>query len=402
MNTQYRGSVVSRVSAAVAVGLGLAAGFAAIQAGVNPQVPFYGWGSITATPAYPIVGENTHIQVVVGNTGDEPASNVQVQVSFNDWGVTFSGWQSIGTVIIPSIPAGGTATAEFDHVFQNQAHTCLEALIVGANQNDDLNDDRGQINLEVIHAGDSFTYDVPVRNDGDAPLDLLVLGRCQIKDAGGVVDGAHPCKEVVEVVHLEPGEEVLVPIEVDLSGLLPGQAIGFIVEAFDLGAPDPWAPANRNHVELVIVRETARNLKQDAQAILTALAPQTGDRALRNRLEAAAKHVQKALQPKGWADDSRLVRAGGAAVVAQELAAIRQVQGLLESRLPLALKVQLTDVALKLTDADRILAATAIRDAGGSAVAAARLQEGDAARQQGDYEGAILSYFKAWQAVRGD
>lgn len=399
MNIQNRTSVISRVSAAV-VGLGLAAVLAGARAGVNPQVPFYGGGTIIATPAYPIVGENTHIEVVVGNTGDQPASNVQVQASFNDWGVTFFGWQAIGTVTIPSIPAGGTAIAEFDHVFQNRAHTCLEALILGADQNDDPNDDRGQINLEVINAGETFTYDVPVRNEGDGPLDLLVLGRCQVKGAPGAVDGAHPCQEVAEVVHLEPGEEVLVPIAVDLAGFLPGQAIGFVVDAFDLNSADPLAPENRNHVELIIVRETARHLKQDAQAILAAVGSQTWDRALRNRLQAAAKHVGTALEPKSWSDDNRIAKAGGAAAVAQEKAAIQQVVALLRSSLPLALKVQLNDAALKLTDADRILAETAIQDAGGNAVAAARLREGDAARQRGEYEAAIQSYFKAWQAVR--
>jgi hypothetical protein len=95
------------------------------------------------------------------------------------------GWQEISTVLIPSIPAGGTATAEADYVFQHRTHTCLEALIVGSDQNDDPNDDRGQINLEVINASETFSYAVPVRNDGNQPLQLLLLGHC--KDAAGTV-----------------------------------------------------------------------------------------------------------------------------------------------------------------------------------------------------------------------
>lgn len=161
------------------------------------QSPFYGsGGTITANPAYPMGGQNTHITVIVSNYGDQPATNVRLKISFNDWGVTFSGWQEISTVIIPSIPAGGTATAAADYVFQHRTHTCLEALIVGSDQNDDPNDDRGQINLEVINAGETFSYAVPVRNDGNQPLQFLVLGHC--KDAAGTVP--HDCPKIEKIV----------------------------------------------------------------------------------------------------------------------------------------------------------------------------------------------------------
>lgn len=53
-------------------------------ASANPNLPFYGGsGTITANPAYPIVGESTQIRVVVGNSGDQPVLNVQVKASFN-------------------------------------------------------------------------------------------------------------------------------------------------------------------------------------------------------------------------------------------------------------------------------------------------------------------------------
>lgn len=81
-----------------------------------------------------------------------------MKLSYNDWGVTYQGWQEIDVVAIPSIPAGGTAEAEFDHVFENRAHTCLEALIVSADEDTGPNNDRCQINMEVIHAGESFGY----------------------------------------------------------------------------------------------------------------------------------------------------------------------------------------------------------------------------------------------------
>lgn len=364
------------------------------QTGANPNIPFYGSGGvITATPAYPIVGENTHIAVTVGNNGSQAAANVRVKISFNDWGVTFSGWQEIGTITIPTIPAGGSALAEIDYVFQQRTHTCLEALIVGADQNDDPNDDRGQINLEVINAGETFSYWVPIVNNGDAPLDLLLMGHC--KGADGTADQAQVrCKEDVDRVHLEPGDEILVPIELDLADVLPGQEVVFVLDAFDLGAADPFAPANHNHVELRIVRETARHLKKTGLTALNGMAPQVADRALRNRIEQTAKHIQQALTDAWWTDDNHLAN-DAAQVFAQEQAAVNHLVHLLETDLPLPVKTALNQIALQLTDADRILAETANRAAGG--VAQDLINDGDAHRMAGDYSEAVNSYKHAWQ-----
>ncbi len=379
--------------ASAALGVFLALGAAHVRAAVNPYLPFYGsGGTITASPAYPIVGENAHIAVIVGNSGDQPATNVRLKISFNDWGVTFMGWQEITTVTIPSIPAGGTATATADYVFQHRTHTCLEALIVGSDQNDDPNDDRGQINLEVINAGETFSYGVPVRNDGNQPLQLLLLGRC--KDAAGTPK--HDCPDVAKQVALQPGEELLVPIDLDLRAVPPGQAIDFVVDAFDLGAADPYAPANHNYIELHVVRQTARNLKTEALAALVAVRDQTTNRALRNRLDAVASQIGLALKSKLWLDDNRVRQRGGESVFAAEKAAVQQLLQLLRADLPLAAKVDLNAVVLRLTDADRILAETANQDAGGNAEAGTQIKKGDAQRIQGEYSEAISKYFEAW------
>jgi hypothetical protein len=364
------------------------------QAAVNPFLPFYGsGGTITANPSYPIVGENTHLTVQVGNSGDQPATNVRVKVSFNDWGITFMGWQEIGTVVIPSIPAGGTATAETDYIFQHRTHTCLEALIVGANQDDDLNDDRGQINLEVINAGETFSYNVPVRNEGDQPLQLLLLGRC--KDAAGAAP--HKCADLAKQVDLQPGQEVLVPINLDLHALAPGQAIDFVVDAFDINAASPFAPAHHNYIELHLVRQTASNLKAEALATLALVRDQTTNRSLRNRLDAAANQIALALNPRFWLDGSRVRHGEGAAVFAAEKVAVQQLLKLLGTDLTLAAKANLNEVLLKLTDADRILAETANQDAGVNTAASELIGEGDAERIDGEYSEAIQKYFKAWQ-----
>jgi len=266
------------------------------QAAVNPCVPFYGSGGvITATPHYPIVGENTHLAVTVSNTGDQPATNVRVKISYNDWGVTFMGWQEISTVVIPSIAPNGTATAEADYIFQNRTHTYVEALIVGADQNDDPNDDRGQINLEVINAGETFSYNIPIRNNGDQPLNLLLLGHCQ-GNANGTVK--HECPDIPEKVAVQPGEEILVPIKVDLRGFAPGQQLVFVLDAFNLNAADPFAPDNHNYVELHIIRQTARNLKSEALAGVVTVRDHSPNQALRNRLNEVINHIAASLNAR--------------------------------------------------------------------------------------------------------
>lgn len=367
------------------------------HAGANPQIPFYGYGAIVANPAFPIAGENTHVTVNVSNNGDAPATNVRVRLSFNDWGVTFMGWQQMGETVISSIPAGGAVTVAFDHVFVTRTHTCLEALIVSSDNNDDLNDDRGQINLEVINAGDTFAYGVPVRNDGEAPLNLLIVaGR-----HGEPVGNGPPIEvnETVENIVLQPGEEHIVPIEVRFPvGTPPGTAIDILVDAYDLGAANPFAPAHHNHVRLRVVHQTARNLKEQALGQLQALRGQIQDRSLHNQVSAVIQHIAKSLSPHLWVDASRLKPSGGAAVFAQEKAAAQKLEQLL-GKLPSGLK-EAADTALRAeVDADRILAQTAQADAGdGPASAAALLlHEGDAARQQGDYALAIACYQSAWR-----
>lgn len=365
------------------------------QTGANPNIPFYGGGgTITANPQYPIVGENTHIAVIVGNSGPQAATNVRVKISFNDWGVTYSGWQEIATITLASIPAGSTATAETDFVFQNRTHTCLEALIVGADTDDDPNDDRGQINLEVINAGETFSYGVPVVNNGNQPVDLLLIGQCRGK---GVADGqGAKCKEEAQQVHLDPGEEVLVPVEVDLHGVAPGQEVVFQLDAYDvsLGA-DGFLPANHNYVEIHIVRQSARGLKKAALASLNAISLQVTANSLRNRINEAAKKVQHALENPLWVDADHVRKGGGAQIFADEQSALNQVLQLLGANLPATVKDALNQLALQLTDADRILAEAANDAAGG--IAQTLIDQGDAQRVAGDYASAVGSYKNAWQ-----
>lgn len=362
-------------------------------AGANPTLPFYGGGgTITAHPSYPIVGESTHIEVIVGNDGDAPATNVRVKVSFNDWGVTFMGWQEIGTVTVASIPAGGSATASVDHVFLSPAHTCVEAIIVGADEDTNPADDRGQINLEVIHAGDTFSYGVPVRNEGDVALQLVIRGGCAEKDPAG--QAPDPCRPIELEAQVPPGGEIRVPVELDLRGVAPGVVMDYQVDAVDQFG-------NHNHIVLRVARTTAKQLKADALELAVELLDDMPTRALRNRVENLIRHLQFALRVRAWLGANQLLPNGGAQVLAQEAVAAQHALDLLRARLPLEAKVRLNSLVRLLVDADRILAETALAGAPELAEedvveAAAWLQAGDVAREQGRYGRAIEAYRRAW------
>ena len=241
-------------------------------AGADPAFSFYGYKKIVPDPNPAITNENTHITVTVTNRGDQPATNVRVKLSYNDWGVTFQGWQEIDEVTISSIPANnGTADAEFDYVFENRAQ-CLEALIVSADGNIDLNNDRGQINMEVVNAGDSFDYNVPIVNNGDEDIRVGVVvwvdGRCPHDNPAGTVNDR--CRPVEEVV--PAGGEVFVPVHVEFPVDTPrDMPIEIEVLAFDFD--DPFNSATMNHVRFQVFYNTPRGLMEDCLAELDALPP---------------------------------------------------------------------------------------------------------------------------------
>ncbi|MCC2668808.1 MAG: hypothetical protein K0Q72_1279 [Armatimonadetes bacterium] len=351
----------------------------------NPGLAFYGYQQIVANPPYPVVGQPANISVTITNSGDAPATNVAVKLSYNDWGVTFNGWQEIGTVTLPAIPAGGSQTAAYTYTFQNQSHTCLEALIVSADENSDPNDDRGQINLEVVNAGGSFTYPVPVVNNGDQPANLHIAGRC----AGGAAGQPHNhrCREMQQDVVLGPGEQIEVPVEIDFSNSPVGEVAEYLVDAYD--PADPANPHTRNHVRLVMVHQTAHGLLEQATADLlaaAALESKVPARELRN----AAHQVQKALAPRFWVDPNHIVRNGGERVFTHSAAVERKLLDLQPGR-SRPVGDLLNHAVRALADAARILAQEA-----GPATALA----GDDLQRTGDYVDAIQSYGRAWKQAR--
>jgi len=361
----------------------------AAQAGADPAVSYYGYMEIMPNPNPAIAGENTHISVTVSNQGAAAATNVAVQLSFNDWGVTFMGWQPIGVETVASIAPGGTAVVEFDYVFATRAHTCLEALILSADENDNLANDRGQINMEVINAGETFDYYVPVVNNGDVDLLLHIQGEC----AGRGPDGGDVparCQPVQDDVFVPAGEAVMVPVQVEFfPGTPRGTAVDVIVNAMDM--QNPGDARTMNHVVVRTVFNTARGLKQDAVALLTALPPLPPPQG--NRIRTVIRHIESSLAPELWQDDFRLVSRRAARVYARDMAAVIQALNLIDrGRLPLDWKIQLDGAVRALADADRIIAQTWIQDTGGNPEAEARLLEGDAQRLAGEYDAAIRNW----------
>lgn len=62
------------------------------------------------------------------NTGDADADGVEVALSWNDYGLMFSGWQLIETQHT-SIPAGGEVGLSYKYTFASRAHVSILAEI---------------------------------------------------------------------------------------------------------------------------------------------------------------------------------------------------------------------------------------------------------------------------------
>lgn len=65
----------------------------------NPRIDGYGYQAITVNPNPAVVFQNTHIDVKIGNSGANSASGITVDLAFNDWGLSFNGWQPIGSQV---------------------------------------------------------------------------------------------------------------------------------------------------------------------------------------------------------------------------------------------------------------------------------------------------------------
>jgi hypothetical protein len=195
----------------------------------------------------------------------------------------------------------------------------------------------------------------------------------------------------VKEVHIAPGEELLVPIEIDLRGFAVGQQIEFELNAYNLGAgPGGFLPQNHNHVLIRVVRETARHLIKSSRDRAGALADTQTHRPTKRRMQLIAESLDKAVTPVLWLDDNKVRKNVGVTVFAFTQIAIHEINHLLDDHIARNDKIVLDELARNLTDACRMLAKTVNGDAGD-------IQDGDENRAAGDYVGAVHDYRKAWQ-----
>jgi len=132
---------------------------------------------------------------------------------------------------------------------------------------------------------------------------------------------------------------------------------------------------------------TARSLKQAAHAEIATAIASISDAELRNRVQAAANSVLSALNHKSWIDDNHVDKSSGGAVFTLDEAAVNQLAVLLDNEdVPASLQARLDAAALKLSESNRILTQRV------NGV----LQAGDNGRADGNYQGAIRAYKRAW------
>jgi len=141
----------------------------------NPRIWYLGYNDITFSPNPPVIGDVTSIHVRLGNSGKQPASGVEVTLSWAEFGLAFNGYELIGTQVAAELAAESELLLTFRHVFQSRARISLRAEITATDAGGNANtwDDVGMVNLNVLHVGgNNATFEVPLRNNGDAPLTL--------------------------------------------------------------------------------------------------------------------------------------------------------------------------------------------------------------------------------------
>eukprot|EP00961_Rhodomonas_salina_P063307 850888-Rhodomonas_salina.1 len=238
----------------------------------NPRFPsLWGYGSINTLPNPAIVGQATYMSVTVTNPCCAPASDVVVTLSYNDWSIGFGpdGWQEIGTQVV-NLGVGDVAVLDFSYEFQSRAHTCLEAKIksVGNGGNSNINDDRAQVNMEVVYCSEDCTYSIPLVNSNDHAITVgdLQYG-CRVRErfssenddgaAGNLVDCPFDVQvDVPEVdgtaasfsttIEIPSLSEAQVRFSANISSAPP--VIDVYVQARDLSTGEV------NHVVLRLVR----------------------------------------------------------------------------------------------------------------------------------------------------
>jgi len=365
--TQVSGSYLGGVETCPSGG-GLRRRLLQAAAAADPGFPVYGHLAIKPEPSPGMVGEVNEITMLVQNFGAAAAMDVVVKLSFNDWGVTFQGWQEIGTVTISEIGGSASVSEVLTHVFENRAHTCLQAEIIstGGDNADDGND-RTQINWEVVHAEEVLNMLIPFGNAAEEDvvvdgLEVLCVVEGEVKPCEGDFKGPH--LEAEGAARLlkaglspmsEQGVELVVP-EVLEEGLV------VVVQARLNG--------ELNHVMVEVVKSSVEGL---LHAPLLCCIASVRTRVLLETILASALEAYEQ---------------GDCRVALKLLRSFVQKAVLLECDLGPAEKACLEKAIRVAVDVARMIVAE------GGFAAKTFVTEGDFFRRAGLYEAAILEYAK--------
>lgn len=141
----------------------------------NPGFPSY--FAITPENTPGVQGVPTDIDAWTFNYGSDPVTDVKIELSHSGWGMGYAGWVPIGTTTF-DLAAGANYQHTFTHTFDFAAHACLQVVIVdpGSGGNTDTNDDRVQINWDVISADDAQEIDLYIPFGNGADEEIVVNG----------------------------------------------------------------------------------------------------------------------------------------------------------------------------------------------------------------------------------
>jgi len=219
-----------------------------------------------------IVGINSEIEVLMLNHGNADTTGAVVELSMNDWGVTYGGWQPMSTLTY-DVLAGNNAVQSFNHVFPSRAHVCLRARITnpGTGGNSNPWNDITQVNLQVLNAGEAYTLFIPFGNAADEEIvvsgtQILCLtngtvGPCAMAVISGTA--RRMLSDALPVLHDAPGygqDDVMGPNSEQIARLelpyVPDEGLTVVVEAVMNG--------ETNNVMLNVVRTSVAGLFNEA------------------------------------------------------------------------------------------------------------------------------------------
>jgi len=389
-----------------------------VNSTADPGFTWPGTYIIRPDPSPGIVNDVNEITVLTLNHGTTE-SEVNIQLSYNDWGVTYKGWQEIGTYTY-DIPANGNAEHVFTHIFETRAHVCLEAKVlnVSSGGNSDTTNDRTQINWEVVNVGDTINIYVPFGNGADEEIvvngtEILCMinetfvpcpgrsrGDIRMDDGDRIVvrDPVFPDQEQLDPFF--PDQEQLDPFFPDQEQLLPPPNRRLLqsgLAPFLQFAPSTLAPHSEQIATLVVpdipdggmVVMVQAYMNNELNHVMINLVKTTVHELLNTPHLCCIKSLRTRLMLEKILRDALAAYENGECKAALKLLrSFIQKATLLECELSAAEKACIEKALLKVVDAARMIAL----ELGSSLMLPRYVQDGDYFRRQGVYEAAVMEY----------